>query len=303
MSKYAKPPLTHEQQLDLLLKRGLEIPDRAKALHYLGNISYYRLSAYMLPHQVHGQAHQFKTGASFDHVLELYVFDRALRILVFDAIERIEIALRTRMIHEMAMRYGGHWHERPELFKNQRVFFELQTQIDQHCAGRNKEVFVQHYLDKYTEPPKPPSWMSLEIITMGSLSKVFQALAHHDDQKRIAAHFGLYPEVLQSWSHSITFVRNLCAHHSRFWNRELGIQPVLLQKPKHPWIERSFTNNRRSYYMLCCLRYMLYSINPKGSFTHRLHELLKKHPGVPIKYMGFTPDWAAQPLWANSTLP
>ena len=94
---YCKPALTIEQQIDLLVSRGLTIPDRDKALHYLNYIGYHRLSGYFLTFQQNApgvESHSFKKGVTFKDILDIYIFDRELRLLVMDAIERIEVAFR-----------------------------------------------------------------------------------------------------------------------------------------------------------------------------------------------------------------
>ena len=95
--QYNKPPIDIPSQIALLKSRGLAFRDKNKAAHYLSNISYYRLRAYTYPFQEDTENdHSFKEGIFFEDIIELYVFDRKLRILVFDAIEKIEIALRTK---------------------------------------------------------------------------------------------------------------------------------------------------------------------------------------------------------------
>jgi abortive infection bacteriophage resistance protein len=106
--KYNKPPLTIEQQVDRLAARGLAIPDKARAAHYLAHLNYYRLRAYWLPLERDPKQHIFKVGTSFEHVLDLYVFDRKLRLLLLDAIERIEVSLRTQWAYHLAHQYGPH---------------------------------------------------------------------------------------------------------------------------------------------------------------------------------------------------
>lgn len=94
--KYNKIPLSFQDQLQLLKSRGLEITDESKAISYLEGISYYRLSAYFLPYQV--EKDKFNAGVSFKQIINTYSFDRELRLLVFDCIERIEVAIRTQII-------------------------------------------------------------------------------------------------------------------------------------------------------------------------------------------------------------
>ncbi len=121
MQTYTKPALSFEQQIELLKNRGLNISDEERAKRHLSNVSYYRLSAYMLPYKIM-QANgvvtdDFINGTIWDDIWNLYKFDRKLRLLVFDAIERIEIALRTQIIYQLSHKYGPHWQNNNNLFK------------------------------------------------------------------------------------------------------------------------------------------------------------------------------------------
>ena len=105
--KYSKQPLTIEQQTSLLKDRGLSIGDEAAARKILDTISYFRLANYFRPMETDKQSHQFKPGATFENAVRLYDFDASLRELLFKAIARIEIALRTKMIHHFSLAHGG----------------------------------------------------------------------------------------------------------------------------------------------------------------------------------------------------
>lgn len=110
MEIYTKPPLTYHQQVELLKSRGLLFTDEARARRHLANISYYRISAYMLPFKEADQEglilDSFKPDTTWENVYNLYVFDRKLRLLVFDAIERLEVAARTQIIYQLSHKYG-----------------------------------------------------------------------------------------------------------------------------------------------------------------------------------------------------
>jgi len=108
---FNKPPLSLPDQLQLLLSRGLNVPDSTAATHYLTHIGYYRLSGYALPFQIGGTGpdrHNFKPGITFDAILDRYSFDRKLRLLVVDAIERVEISVRAALSNVIASRHGAH---------------------------------------------------------------------------------------------------------------------------------------------------------------------------------------------------
>ena len=241
---YHKAPLTFQDQLQLLKSRGLTVANEPKAISYLQEISYYRLSSYFLPYQA--VKDKFNPGVTFDLIIDTYSFDRDLRLLVFDCIERIEIAIRTQMIYSMALYYkDSHWQDNKSLFVTPHYnkigslidpFSDLQSIISKAKTARTPEVFIRHYITNYSSPANPPSWMCLELLTIGELSHLFRGLKNNSDKKRVADFFEVHYSVFTSWLHSITYARNLCAHHSRLWNRDFAIEPDKLLKPVGNWI-------------------------------------------------------------------
>lgn len=314
MKTYKKKPLLYSDQIQLLKKRGLNFKDENRAERYLNEISYYRLSAYCLPFQKVKDC--FDKDATFENILDLYLFDRELRLLVFDAIERIEIAIRAQMIYSLAHKYkDSHWHDNAAIFKppyiNSRtgyvtdIYDDTQLIIEKHLNAKHPEVFIKHYKLNYNDPYNPPSWMSIEILTIGELSRLYTALINNADKQVISKFFGLHHTVFTSWLHTIVYVRNLCAHHSRLWNRDFAIKPDVLQKPQKAWIKPLFNaNNHRTFYFLCMLKYLLASANPTNHFRQKLEALILKYPNTPIKFMGIpTIDgttmikWEEEDLW------
>ena len=310
--KYNKTPTTYSEQISLLKKRGLIIPDEARAERYLQQISYYRLSAYFLPYQKNKD--KFNDGVEFDQILETYKFDRELRLLVFDCIERIEIAIRSQMIYILAHNHNNsHWQDMPSVFKTPYkdrqgktidAFEETQKIIAINCASKNPEVFIKHYLENYSSPKNPPSWMFIELLTIGELSRLYKGLSRNKDKQDISDFFALHHTVFVSWLHTLSYVRNICAHHARLWNREFAIKPDILLKPQKPWIISSFNNNQRTFYFLCSLKYLLWGANPNNHFSAKLDRLFKKYSGIPVQFLGIPTgkdglmlDWKKQDLW------
>ncbi|HEY0048118.1 MAG TPA: Abi family protein, partial [Pyrinomonadaceae bacterium] len=258
--RYAKPPLNLDGQIALLRSRGLLVSDVDKAKNYLSNISYYRLSAYMLPLKEPG-SDNFLPDTDFQDVLNLYLFDREFRILVFDAIERLEIAFRTQIIYHPSLVGGAFWFEDGTYFDDPYRQADHLQKIDDEVY-RATEVFKDHFFSKYDEHARMPAWMTFEVVSLGLLSKIYRNLKMSSAKKDISKHFGLpQPYILESWMQSITYVRNVCAHHSRLWNRVLTLRPQRLKKPNNLWISDSPPNDKM-YYFLCCILYLLRSINP-----------------------------------------
>ena len=309
---YHKAPLTFQEQLLLLNSRGLVIADESKAISYLQEISYYRLSAYFLPYQA--VKDKFNEGVTFEQIIDTYSFDREVRLLVFDCIERIEIAIRTQIIYGMALHYhDSHWQDNKSLFITPFYnkigslidpFSDLQSIISKAKTVRAPEVFIKHYIDNYSSPANPPSWMCLELLTVGELSHLFRGLKNNSDKKRIADFFGVHHTVFTSWLHTLTYVRNICAHHSRLWNRDFAIEPDRLIKAVGPWIGPAFQNNKRTFYFICVLRYLLLRANPGNRLKAKIDALFAKYPSVPIQFLGIPSDgkgnmlnWQNEPLW------
>ncbi len=314
MSKknYNKTPLSFQDQVSLLKQRDLIIDNEPKAIDYLQEISYYRLSAYFLPYQKIKD--KFNPSTNFKQIIETYSFDRELRLLVFDCIERIEVAIRTQMVYGMATHYNdSHWQDNQNLFITPYYnkignlvdpYSDFQSIISKAKTARTPEVFIKHYIDHYNKPSNPPSWMCLELLTMGELSHLYRGLKNNSDKKRIANFFDVHPTVFVSWLHTLTYVRNICAHHSRLWNRDLAIEPEKLLKPVGNWVSKPFENNKRMFYFICVLKYLITRANPGNSLKDKLQNLFKKHLTVPIQYIGIPSDgkgnsldWKNEPIW------
>jgi len=227
MEKYTKPSLTYAQQVDLLISRGLVVADHATAERYLKQISYYRFSAYCLPFEV--VRHQFKPGVTFEQIIRLYEFDRRLRFLIDEALEVIEISVRAITSHEMAQKYGPFFHEER---KNFFVKFDHAAWVEKvhDEAKRSREIFIAHYKRKYEGFPQLPIWTAVEIMSFGSISIMIDHLKR-EDQLILAKQFGLHTSLLMSWLHTFAYVRNICAHHARLWDRKLSI---VMMSPKDP---------------------------------------------------------------------
>lgn len=272
--------------------------DEKKASHYLSNISYYRLRAYTYPFQDNTkQDHPFIKPIYFEDIIDLYVFDRKLRLLVFDALEKIEISLRTKIIYYFALNYGSHWHENVGLYKKQHRFINDMNKLYDEIS-RSSETFIKHYKQTYTQPVNPPAWMSLEVSSMGLLSKLFENLKMGPEKKKIALEFGLaHPIVLESWMHSFAHLRNICAHHGRLWNRRLTTTPQLPNNPIYTFLNNTSIHTNKIYGILSCMTYMLHIISPGNTFNQRLKDLLVSCTHTEEKEMGFVSNWRNEPIW------
>jgi len=293
--KYNKPVLTVDEQITLLESRGLLIPDKNKARHYLSFINYYRLSGYTICFEeiINGKRdHHFQKNATFENLLELYDFDRRLRVLVMDAIERIEVAVRTQICLVLANNYNNsHWHLKRDLFNSEFKYYSFLSQCETE-QQRSKEPFAEHYKKTYDRPVLLPAWMMIELLSMGTWSKMYENLANRHDRKKISDTFKLPPMEFESWLHSLTYLRNLCAHHSRLWNRQFTITPK-----QHRDYKKFFLPSTTFAAQAAMIHALLNVISPDSQWTTHLQRLLKDHSFIKPNRMGFACGWEKDAFW------
>nr|WP_295382159.1 Abi family protein [Pseudoxanthomonas sp.] len=288
--RYSKLPLSFAEQLQLMQDRGLTVRDPARALRWLEKVSYYRLSAYFLPFK---QGDAFVPGTEFDDVAGLYIFDRKLRLLVLDAIERVEVAIRTAITYEISRTYGPFGHLEPANFDPQYRHADLLRDIRTEEA-RAGETFVQHFRNKYTSESDLPVWMATELLSFGTISLMYRFMPPAL-KSAIARPFSVPDSFFARWLHSLSYVRNVCAHHKRLWNREFAIRPSLPTRTV-AWAS-TIPDAGRIYCALAILRHLLLVVSPGCHWKPRLEALLAQHPQVSRQAMGFDPNWQSLPLW------
>ena len=294
---YTNPPLDYYQILTILKQRNLNIDDDNKAIDQLRIISYFRLANYLHPMEQDKTTHLFKPNSKFDNAIDLYYFDKELRGLLFTAIQSFEIALRSKLIHHFSLSYGAFWIIDRNLFTDKKIFAECAIRI-QNEVFRSKEDFIQEHFAKYNNPIIPPAWKSLEVVSFGTLSRIFCNLTDKTLKKIIAREFNLpHHKLLESWCKSAVSLRNNLAHHARTWNRIFPIQPQLPHKLNHEWIDTASVPNNKLYALICCLAYIQNSIHPGNNFRRQLKQLLASHPNVDVSAMGFPKNWEQEDLW------
>lgn len=221
-------------------------------------------------------------------MLDLYIFDRKLRLLTFDAIERIEVALRSSMTSVVGEAQGSHWFTDSALFENRQQFEAVTASIRRETIEKppnKRDVFIRHYYDTYASPDIPPSWMVFETMSMGTVSLAYKFLKL-DFRKRIAQHFAVDEKILVSWIHALVYTRNLCAHHSRLWNRIFTIKPIAMKRYK-----QEMTPTEKFSAQAMTIEILLNAIAPNHHWQEHLKQLLDDHPMVDRTHMGFSDDW------------
>ena len=295
--RYSKQPTDIPTQLAMLKQRGLIVNDEDTALKQFASISYFRLANYWKTFETDETTHALANGTRLEDIISLYTFDKELRSLIFTAIQDIEIALRTRTIHFFSMAHGAFWFMDASQFNSRSIF---QTCLDNIKAelDRSKEDFLQEHFAKYDTPNMPPVWKTLEVVSFGTLSKLYQNMKDVEVKKQVAKSVGL-PQYtyLESWMRSLAVLRNYCAHHARTWNRRYPAMPQLPQRLPLAWIDTQHVRPMKLYAQLCTLLYLEQSITPNSQIKERLLKLLSDNPTVSLKQMGFPQAWKTHPIW------
>jgi len=227
--QYIKPPLSYEQQAQRLINRGLRA-EKSLLIARLQSVNYYRLAGYLYSFR-QPNSDLFFQDTTLDVVWRRYTFDRHLRFLLLDAIERFEVALKTDITYNVTQHYGpfGYLNASNLPLISREKFTELQNRI-QHEVKRSREEFIHHFTLKYGDiHVLPPLWMTVEVISFGTTLSLYRGFATII-KRDIAKRYGVHDHVFESWITALNAVRNICAHHGRLWNREFGYKPLIPKK-------------------------------------------------------------------------
>jgi len=306
--RFIKAPTTIEEQIALLRERGLEIASEELARRWLMTVGYYRLSAYWLPFEKvpevgQTRSKQFRQGVSFEEVVDIYTFDRKLRLLVTEAIERIEISVRSRWTNRLTLKDGAHAHMNPELFvsgwKHARMIAALADR-----TSESREVSIEHYREKYSAPYMPPLWAITELMTFGELSKWVEATDDARLRSAVARDIGLpTQETLTGTLQLLSYTRNICAHHGRLWNRKTVKRAPNIKRFRDSltWDEEAAEGqlqlSNRIYNVLTLLVLLMRHQASDTTFPERLRSIIEARKEEQKAAMGFPGDWSTRPAW------
>jgi abortive infection bacteriophage resistance protein len=287
------------------------VTDEAAAQEFLSHVNYYRLSGYCLAFE-NGGRHTFAPGTTFADIQFAYNFDFALRDLLSEALEVVEVDVRTAVAYRFGKQYGAFGHATPANFFQPPIRlpgaprppeeFVHNDWFNGLCSevGRSKELFVEHFKATYSDYPKLPVWIATEVMSFGTLSKMCRGMLG-SDQRAVAARYSVQRGILLSWAHHLTVVRNHCAHHARVWDRLWSVKPVL--PAGNSWRPPYLPHNQRLSVTLLILNQLLKKCPSANQFAiewrDRVNKLLAQPPKAPsvMDKMGLTPEWASGPLW------
>jgi abortive infection bacteriophage resistance protein len=314
MTAQVKPWKSIDDQVEILRSRGLQIEDCDRAKRYLRRLGYYRLSGYWYPFRQFREADNGQTselrrddfiaGSRFGDLISLYVFDKKLRLLALDALERIEMALRVDVAHLLGKR-DACAHENPNCFHGN---FSIKINSDGKTAHQkwlekyhlqvrreSRSFFVAHHLQKYDGLP---IWVAIEIWDFGTLSTLYAGMKYQD-KKLLADKYGVSDgNVMAKYLRSLNFIRNVAAHHTRLWNVNVVDRSPVSQG--ECWQR---LNNARPFFYFCLMQMFLRVICPTSTWGQRLNTLINEDfpvvgcRAIKVGDFGLTDNWRSWELW------
>jgi len=301
--KFTKPALDLDEKIALLKKRGLDVWDEEDTKYYLQHTWYYRLSWYFKHFQWKDKKESkddFIRWTTFKDVYNLYIFDRKLRLLVFDAIEKIEVSLKANINDYMSKGKWVFWYKNEEnfvvWFKWRSKFERLVNKIKEKNTGKDSEI-VKNFFHKYNEDSLP-SWMLFEELTIWEVSTIYKFL-DKKDQEVVSGYYKIN-DFLDFWTWIVLLnkLRNISAHHSRLWNKRYNVSLKVndnifwdvLRKWKNPK-----NNNREEvisnfYNSVLIINYLLRHIKNSLSWIDDLESLFKEYEDY-ASVIWFKKDW------------
>ena len=301
---FAKQPKTNEELADLLISRNL-VAGRDKVIHLLDAIGYYRLTGYLVPFRVSG-SDNYLPNTTLDLIWDIYTFDRHLRLLAMDALARIEVAVRALLVKfhtaSNADPFAYVQHKNlPNITAQQHA--SLLSHIATAIGKSKDDADIRHFLVKYGIRDYPPVWAMLEHVPMGAVTFYYEGLPVNVQQS-LSNTFHVRPSAFVALLMTLKNARNICAHHSRFWNRHmkarisrrLGADPRLA-----PFVEcldrqQSFTYTT-TFTVLSLCAYCMGIIRPESEWKNRCRALLKTATPFVLRGMGAPADWESLALW------
>lgn len=302
------PPKPFKEYSDLvanLEQRGMVIDDPDRAIRKISQVGYYRLSGYWYPcrkididsegyqRKQYGKpkrVSQFLEGTTFSACFELYLFDKELRMLLMDAIERIEIYFRTVIAHEMG--------RKDPLAYTDPQYIDPYHKTDYESNGktlnawdnwlRSQQEKIDRCNEDYIEWHKAsnrsiPFWVAVEAWDFRNTSKYYEML-YEKYQIPIAKKVNLrYPKNLRNWLKEINTARNRCAHHTRIWNQSSS-NPLRYEKDSAFFSDLPSSNNSRKRLMglISVIWYLISQIGPNSDWIYRIADLVDGAPTLPV---------------------
>ena len=281
---------TIDEQLVILKSRGLKVVDEQKAKDFLFNNNYYRISGYSLTLRKNDV---FSPNATFQNIVDIYNFDHEFRHILLEHLETIEVRMKSIYAYEFTKVHGATGYLNDAFFTNAAKHAEIINKAEQQKTSRlPHEAYLKHFVKDLQQDV--PLWAYVDLLTIADISFLY-AISEPAIKASVANAFGFTmsrnTEILGNFMHSMTIIRNLCAHGSRLYNRLFEQKPSLNKKEKALLITKDgHIDNSHLYGFILIMRRLLQK-NDFSSLKDAIIGLTEKYPFVRMSYYGFRDDW------------
>jgi abortive infection bacteriophage resistance protein len=325
IAEYLKAPISPADLIIKLKTQGLTFVDETKAQVDIAKIGYFRFRGYLHPY-IDSATHPrtFIPNATFEKALDMYLFDDALRKLVFNILPFVEIALRSTLDATMCnLTNHGFWYLEKSWYNTKPTSNSFPEKVIQSLYSnfsRSSEAYATHYHNNYynSKAPNykgmPPFWVIGELTTLGQIVTIY------DDLKENAPSFPItstapkstvldkmshtlgathYRDLI-SWMYSIRDMRNICAHHGRLWNRNLRAPSNIKSKVSIPFpIVNTKDKTNTVYAALVALRLICKAKGIDDEIKNRLTLAFNTYPEARnhLYAMGIPERWDEDHIW------
>ncbi len=280
---------TIDEQIEILKKRGLDISDVDKAKDFLYKNNYYRISGYSLTLRKNDK---FYEGVGFQNIIDIYEFDHEMRHVLLKYIEIIEVRVKSIYAYEFTKIYGPTGYLDHNNFNNVNIYNDVMSKAEEQKEKRLPyEAYLKHFIEDLKE--YVPFWAYVDLLTISNISFLY-SISDEELKTTVAQSLGLYKQgstLLGKFMHSLTIIRNLCAHGGRLYNRLFEQKPNLSKYEKSFLIEKNGVVDNAHLYSFVLIMKRLLTRDEFVTMKSEIYELTKKYPFIDMKHYGFRNDW------------
>lgn len=210
-----KQALDIDEQIQMLRSHGMLFDDEEKAKEILLDVGFYRFGFYSFPFErsypsLTNRTHLLKPGTSFKSVFDLYEFDTRLRRILLNALDRVEVNVRTKITYIVS----NHYKASPTWFADKNIMMAA------YVEDFNKKVYsiisendvIKRHHDSHINDRYAPAWKTIEFMTLGNICRLYASIKDVNVKKRVAEEYGCSLKVFANYLETIRIIRNKCAH-------------------------------------------------------------------------------------------
>ncbi len=263
-----------EEQINRLRSYGIIFDNEEKAKEILLDVGYYRMGFYSFPFEksfpkLEDRTHEVKDGTTFKSIYELYDFDTKLRRILLNALDRIEVNIRTQITYIVS----NYYIKSPTWFADSNIMqadFVNTFEEKVYKTLRDNPVIKRHH-DKYINDKYAPAWKTIEFMTLGNLTSLYRSLKDANIKRMVAQHYGCSIRIFINYLETIRVIRNKCAHGNCIYNIDIA-KGIAIKPAQIP--EDSRHNINGAIYVI---KYLLgaISINRRNELENDISNLMQ----------------------------